>query len=84
MYVVEAKQASLSPVQKKAWDLRPKSHKNLTEIKKEASYIKKGTAKHHRKNTAKIQTDQINMAFGPITSCFSVERDFSNVLSHLE
>ena len=26
----------------------------------------------------KIQTEQIHMAFGPITSCFSVERDFTS------
>ena len=27
--------------------------------------------------TAKILADQIHMAFGPITSCFSVEGDFN-------
>ena len=50
MYVVEAKQASLSPVQKKAWDLRPKSHKNLTKIKKEASYLKGNSQTPREKN----------------------------------
>ena len=48
----------------------------LIEIKKEARYLKKNSQTPQEK-TAKIQTDQINMAFGPITSCFSIEWDFS-------
>ena len=51
----------------------------LIEIKKEARYLKKNSQTPQEK-TAKIQTDQINMAFGPITSCFSIEWDFKNSL----
>ena len=48
----------------------------LIEIKKDARNLKKNMQTPQEK-TAKIQTDQIHMAFVPITSCFSVERDFT-------
>ena len=47
----------------------------LIEIKLEACYLKKNGQKPQEK-TAKIQTHQIDMAFGQITSSFSVEQDF--------
>ena len=48
----------------------------LIEIKIEVRYLKKNSQTPQGK-TAKIYTDQIHMAFESITSCFSVERDFS-------
>ena len=48
----------------------------LIEIKKDARNLKKNMQTPQEK-TAKIQTDQIHMAFVPITSCFSVEQDFT-------
>ena len=47
----------------------------LIEIKIEERYLKKKSQTPQEKS-AKILTDQIHMTFGPITSCFSVERDF--------
>ena len=50
----------------------------LIEIKKaDADYLKKNSQTPPGKKTAKNKTDQMHMAFGPITSCFSVERDFT-------
>ena len=46
----------------------------LIEIKMEARYLKKNGQTPQEK-TEHILT--IHMAFGPITSCFSVERDFN-------
>ena len=60
------------PFKRKAWGLRPKSHMILIEIKKEVCYLKKNS-KTPQEKTAKIY---LSMAFGPIISCFSVERDF--------
>ena len=48
----------------------------LIEIKIEARCLKKNSQTPQEK-TAKIYTDQTLTAFGPITSCFSVERDFN-------
>ena len=55
--------------------LRPKSHMILIEIKKAARYLRKNSQTPQVKNREK--TDQIHMAFGPLTSCFSVERNFN-------
>ena len=49
--------------------------RNFNFLKKEARYLKRSCQTLLK--TAKIQTDQMHMAFGPMTSCFSVERDFS-------
>ena len=38
---------------------------------------KKEQPKTAENKTAKIQTDQIYMAFGPLASSFSIERDFT-------
>ena len=51
------------PFDRKAWGLRPKSHMILTVIKKVA------------RNLKRIQIDQMDMASGPIISCFSVEHN---------
>ena len=50
----------------------------LIEIKKKHAIYKR-TLKHALgKKTAKIQIDQMFMAFGPISSYFSVEQDFTS------
>ena len=45
----------------------------LIEIKKEARYLKQSNQTPQEKTA--ILTDQLDMAFGSITLCFSVERD---------
>ena len=61
---------------RKAWGLMPKSHMILIEIKKETCYLKKNSQTPPQEKSAKIWTDEIYIAFGPITSSFSLERDF--------
>ena len=58
--------------------LEAKSHKILAEIQKRHAKEQPKTAKNE---IAKIQTYQISMAFGPLTSSFSVEWDFPIKLS---
>ena len=48
----------------------------LIEIKKRSTLSKK----EQSKTIEKIQSVQTLMAFGPITSCFSVKRDFYTVM----
>ena len=48
----------------------------LIEIEIEAHYLKKKSQTLQRKDGESL-TDQIHMAFGPITSCFSVERNIN-------
>ena len=49
---------------------------NFDEIQKRGAQSKKEQPKIAENKTAKIQTDQMYMAFWPLTSSFSVERNF--------
>ena len=62
---------------RKALGLRLKQHILLIEIQKGARYLKNDQSNTTEEEAAKIQTDLIYMAAGPLTSSFSVERDFS-------
>ena len=65
------------PFKRKAWCLRPKSHVILIEIKIEARYLKRNSQTPQGKKPRKFKPIKYIMAFGPITSCFSVEWDFT-------
>ena len=72
------------PLKWKAWGLRPKSHMILIEIKIEARYLKRNNRTPQGKNRENLNRSNTltHMAIGPITSCFSVERerDFKSII----
>ena len=58
--------------------LEPKKPCNFDRNPERGTLSEKEQLKTAENKTAKIQTDQKHMAFGPLTSSFSVERDFRN------
>ena len=61
-----------------------KSHIILIEIQKGAHNLKKEQPKAAEDKNTKIQTGQMYMAFGPLTSSFFIELDFKFWFSQLK
>ena len=69
----------LSPVKQKSLRVEAKKPHYVIKKRKEALYLKKKNPKGHRKQSVKIQTLQMHMAFLLLTSSFSIEWDLTYI-----